>query len=119
MARAAGVAILGPPPTDLIAPIERSRLLRTLADDLAWSIEVQAGTYGVLNACRALRFEREGVLSTKIEGGEWAIEHGVADVDLLASALRYQRGADAYVDGSRAASLATWVRLELLTAANA
>src|SRR5262245_8232483 len=39
MAREHGVAILGPPPMDLIAPIDRSRLLRTLADDLAWSVE--------------------------------------------------------------------------------
>jgi Domain of unknown function (DUF4111) len=117
MARAGGVAILGPPPTELISAIDRSRLFRSLAADLAWSVEVQAGTYSVLNACRALRFKREGVLCTKLEGGEWAIEQGVADGDLLASALRRQCGADEVVDGRGAAALASWVREELLDAA--
>ena len=119
MARTSGVAILGPAPSNVISPIDRSRLLRSLAADLAWSVEVQAGTYGVLNACRALRFAREGVLCTKLQGGEWAIEQGLVDVDLVASALRYQRGADEVVDGRGAAStLAARVREELLDAAS-
>jgi streptomycin 3"-adenylyltransferase len=117
MARARGVTILGAPPTDVIASIDRSRLLRTLADDLAWAVEQGMSGYAVLNACRALRFARDGVLCSKPEGGEWAIEQGVADADLVASALRRQGGADVDVEERGAASLAAWVREELLDAA--
>jgi hypothetical protein len=117
MARARGVTILGPPPTDLISSIDRSRLLRALAHDLAWSMEQGIGVYAVLNACRALRFAREGMLCSKLEGGEWAIEQGVADADLVASALHRQRGADEEFDKPGAASFVTWVREALLVAA--
>jgi predicted nucleotidyltransferase len=117
MARARGVTMLGLPATDLIAPIDRSRLLRTLADDLAWAVEQGMGGYAVLNACRALRYAREGVLCSKIEGGEWATEQGVADPELVASALRRQAGVDEDVEEGAAASLAASVRKELLNAA--
>ena len=49
--------------------------------------------YAVLNACRALRFAREGVICSKIAGGEWALgtlpQHGIA----IGAAVAEQRGA--------------------------
>jgi hypothetical protein len=117
MAQARGVAIEGPPPTDLICSTDRSRLLRALAHDLAWSMDRGIGVYAVLNACRALRFAQEGVLCSKLARGDWAIEQGVADTDLVASALRRQRGADEDFEKPGAPSLVAWVRDELLDAA--
>jgi Domain of unknown function (DUF4111) len=101
----------------MISSIDRSRLLRALADDLAWSMEQGIGVHAVLNACHGLRFARDGVLCSKLEGGDWAIEQGVADADLVASALRRQRGVDEEFDKPGAAPFVTWVREGLLLAA--
>ncbi len=62
--------------------------------------------YAVLNAARTLRYVIEGVLCSKIDGGEWAIARG-EDRRLIAPAVAEQRGAP-----PSAASIeqATWVR---------
>ena len=114
MARAHSVALFGPAAEDVIAPVNRSRLLRSLADDLAWAVDRGLSGYVVLNACRALRLAREGVLCSKPEGGRWALDEGIADPDLVASALRRQAGADEDVNGVPAADFAGRVRGELL-----
>jgi hypothetical protein len=115
MARARGVALFGPQPTELLAPVDRARLLRTIADDLTWAVEHGFSRSAVLNACRALRFAREAVLCSKPEGGNWALEQGVGDAALIASALRRQGGADEGVDADAAAIFAAQVRKELLS----
>lgn len=118
MARARGVALKGPPPEEVIAPVARASLLRTLADDLEWGIDHRVGGYAVLNACRALRFARDGTLSSKPEGGEWALGEGIADANLVRSALRRQAGSDEEVDFDVAARFAARVREELLREAD-
>jgi len=115
MVRARGVAVLGPPAEDVIAPVDRHRLLRSLADDLASAIDGGMGAYAVLNACRALRLVRESVQCSKPEGGRWALNQGIADQDLVATALRRQAGADVEVDRDAAARFAALVREELLS----
>jgi hypothetical protein len=62
MTRARGLALLGPPPTEVFAAVERSRLLRSFADDLTWAMDRGLAGYAVLNACRALRSARDGGL---------------------------------------------------------
>jgi hypothetical protein len=118
MARAHGVALVGPPPEDVIAPVDRSRLHRSLADDLAWATERGMSGYAVLNACRALRLVREGVLCSKPDGGRWALDEGIADTDLVVTALRRQAGADEEVNGEAATLFAARVRDELLREAD-
>jgi hypothetical protein len=115
MARARGVALLGPPPEDLIAPVDRSHLLRSLADDLASAIDGELGSYAVLNACRALRLVREGVLCSKPEGGRWAMSQGIVEADLVGTALRRQGGEDVQVDVEAGARFASRVRAELFS----
>jgi hypothetical protein len=119
MARARGVSLVGPQPAELLAPVDRTRLLRTIADDLAWAVEHRFSRSAVLNACRALRFARDGVLCSKPEGGGWALEQGVGDATLIASALRRQSGADEEVDADAATIFATRVRKELLRSVRA
>ena len=114
MVRARGVAVLGPPAVDVIPPVDRSRLLRSLAEDLAWAIDGDLGGYTVLNACRGLRLAREGVFCSKPEGGRWALDEGIADANLVGAALRRQAGADEEVNVDAAARLATRIREELL-----
>jgi hypothetical protein len=115
MARARGVALLGPPPEDLIAPVDRSDLLRSFADDLASAIDGELGSYAVLNACRALRLVREGVLCSKPEGGRWAMSQGIVEADLVGTALRRQVGEDVQVDVEAGARFASRVRAELFS----
>lgn len=114
MTRAHGIALLGPPAIELIAPVERARLLRSLAGDLTWAVDHALASYAVLNACRALRFARDGILCSKPDGARWALIRRVADADLLIAALDRQSGADREVDLGAAADLAARVRAELL-----
>jgi hypothetical protein len=118
LTRARGVSLFGPPPSEVFAPVDRARLLRSLADDLDWAVHQGLSSYAVLNACRALRFMRNSGLCSKLEGGAWAIEEGVGDPRLIEAALRRQCGNDERVDVDAAASFAYTVRTELLQAAN-
>jgi hypothetical protein len=117
MTRSWGVVLVGPPPRDVIAPVDRAALLHAMADDLRWAVEAERANYAVLNGCRCLRFVREGTLSSKTEGGEWAIQAGLGDPDLIGAALDRQRGADLLVDPASAAAFADEVREELVRAA--
>lgn len=117
MTRARSVVLAGPTPHDVIAPVDRTALLQAMADDLRWAVETERVGYAVLNACRCLRFVREGTLSSKTEGGEWAIQAGLGDPDLIGAALDRQHGADRLVDPVSAASFAEEVREELVRAA--
>jgi hypothetical protein len=119
IARAGGVALMGPPAEDVIAPVARTSLLRSMADDLEWGIERRLAGYAVLNACRALRFAREGTLCSKPEGGEWAMREGLVDADLVRAALRRQAGSDEEVESDTGARFAALVREELLREADA
>lgn len=114
-ARTFGRSLLGPPPEEVIAPVDRDRLLRSLADDLAWAIQRSLPGYAVLNACRSLRFAREGALCSKPGGAKWALREGIADPALIRAALRRQLGADEEVEQAAALAFAERARNELLS----
>ena len=118
MATARGVALLGPPARDVIAPVDRSLLLRSLADDLAWAIDRGLGGYAVLNACRAVRLARDGILCSKPEGGRWALHERIGDPGLIEAALRRQAGADDDIAMGAAAAFVTYARELLLSEAD-
>lgn len=89
--RAAGIALRGPAPTELIGPVARADVLAYLRAELGWALEHAPEAYGVLNACRALAYlDRDQVLS-KIDGARYALERG-APPQLISSALAMQRG---------------------------
>jgi streptomycin 3"-adenylyltransferase len=116
MTRARGLALLGPSPGEVFAAVDRASVLRCFADDLTWALDRGLTGYAVLNACRALRFARDGGLYSKLEGGTWALDEGIGDPALIAAALRRQQGADEVVDADAAASFASSVREELAVA---
>jgi hypothetical protein len=72
--RAHGVALYGPPPAELFAPVPRAALLPLLQESIRWhrDSDVPLGSDTVLNTCRALRFATEGTWSSKREAGSWA-----------------------------------------------
>jgi hypothetical protein len=113
MARAHGLALTGPDPRELFPAPDRSALLRHFVDDLGWAIEHAQGGYAVLNACRALRFSRDGTLCSKLEGGAWALENEIGDRGTIEAALRRQTGSSEEVDLTAAMVLVDEVRREL------
>jgi hypothetical protein len=89
--RAAGIAVRGPTPTELIGPIARADVLGYLRAELRWALEHAPESYGVLNACRALAYlDREEILS-KVDGAQYAVNRG-APHELITGALAMQRG---------------------------
>ncbi|HEY6031242.1 MAG TPA: aminoglycoside adenylyltransferase domain-containing protein [Gaiellaceae bacterium] len=112
--RSSGVALAGPPPQELFAPIPRALLLPVVRESLEW--HRAPGNCGdddaVLNACRSLRWLREDVWSSKSEAGAWALEH-VDDPGLVAEALA-SRNRSARLDRERVVRLVDGVLAELL-----
>jgi Domain of unknown function (DUF4111) len=86
--RIAGVALAGPPPEEVFAPIPRATLLPVVREALEW--HRVPGSSGdddtVLNACRSLRWLREDVWSSKAEAGAWALDN-TEDPELVRAAL--------------------------------
>jgi streptomycin 3"-adenylyltransferase len=68
-----GLAVYGPPASEVFAPVPEQRLIRAVHDEVRWGREHGHLSYAVLNACRALRFATVGVLCSKLDGGEWML----------------------------------------------
>jgi hypothetical protein len=88
-----GVALVGPPPGELFAPLPRETVLRLLSDSVRWHEEHEGqADDAVLNACRAWRFATEGSWSSKAAAGEWA-RHRLGNPKLVAESLSARVGA--------------------------
>jgi hypothetical protein len=87
--RERGLALAGPPPADLFAPIPRPTVLGLLADSVRWHRDsgIPLGSDVVLNTCRALRFAAEGTWSSKREAGAWAAGEPAVRAALAGDAL--------------------------------
>lgn len=85
-----GWAVHGPPAAELVGLVQREVILDALRDELRWSLEHAPMAYAVLNAARALRYAVESTLCSKLDGGEWAIDHG-EPADIIEPALDRQR----------------------------
>jgi Aminoglycoside adenylyltransferase, C-terminal domain len=92
VARAAGVAVHGPPPAVLIGPVARPLILDYLAGELQWGLAHAPECYAVLNACRALLYLHDGAIVSKLAGGRAALDRGTAPAVLVRRALAQQRG---------------------------
>lgn len=98
--RAAGHAVLGPPPEEAFGVVDRDQIVEQLASELRWAAAEAPTTYAVLNACRALRFVEEDLVCSKTEAGAWALGCGLA-VEMIAAALA-ARGEDGPAPGEEA-----------------
>lgn len=125
MARERGVAITGPPPEEVFAPIPRAWLLRAFASDLEWALREASTEYAVLNACRAWAFVDGGLLLSKLEGAAWVLAREAdarlpreADAELARLALAFQRGGERpNADRAAVVSFVERIRARLLEAA--
>lgn len=112
--RERGVALLGPEPRAVFAPIPRPWLLEAFASELEWDAQHAAVEDTVLNSCRAWRYLEEGELSSKEAGGEWALDR-LSDPRPVEAALAQRRGASGRLELSAASEFAR--RVENLIAA--
>ncbi|MFC6704563.1 aminoglycoside adenylyltransferase domain-containing protein [Flexivirga alba] len=69
--RAAGIALTGPEPAEVIGPVDRGQLLDHLGDELRWGLDHSDQRYAVLNACRASAYAATGRLLSKLDGAAW------------------------------------------------
>ncbi len=82
-----GIALFGPPASEVFAPIPREVMLPLLVVSLRWHSRVAArADDAVLNACRTLRFAVESTWSPKAAAGSWALAW-VDDAELVEEAL--------------------------------
>jgi hypothetical protein len=89
----AGIALLGPPADRVFAPIPLAALAPVLTESVRWHRDHGTdASDAVLNACRALRFAAEELWSSKVRGGQWAAEDGLAPRELVASVLATRAG---------------------------
>lgn len=88
--RERGVALAGPPASEIFPTVSKEKLVRAFAGELRWALEHASPAYQVLNACRAWRFVEENVLTSKLAGAAWARER-VEDPATIEVALRHRR----------------------------
>jgi streptomycin 3"-adenylyltransferase len=89
--RAAGIAMAGPPPADLIGAPGRPAILSYLAGELDWGLAHAPECYAVLNACRALVYLHDDAIVSKVAGGLAALDRGLAPAGLVQRALDQQQ----------------------------
>lgn len=103
VAREHGWSLFGPPSADVFGVIDRKTVVAQLAAELRWAASAAPESYAVLNACRALRFLSDGVLCSKLDGGEWATSEAIEPA-LVGHAIdvRRQAATDSQVAGPAA-----------------
>ncbi len=91
--RAHGVAVVGPPAHDLLAPIPRRWLLAALEETVRWHRENEEARPddAVLNACRAWHYAVEDAWVAKLEAARWARPRA-RDGDVLRDAVALRLG---------------------------
>lgn len=94
VARAAGIALVGPPAIEVFDPVPRDEFVAYLTGELRWGIEHADQRYAVLNACRATAYTEEQLLLSKTDGARWWL-HRFGPDPLVSDALQaQQRGRD-------------------------
>jgi hypothetical protein len=91
-----GVALFGPPPNEVFAPVPVEELRPLLAEVLRWyEREEPESEDAVLNAGRSLRFAREGVWLPKPALQPWAAAQPGTNVEILRRAIAELESQDA------------------------
>jgi hypothetical protein len=102
--RQAGIAIAGPPASEVLAEPPHALVLECMLGDLRWSLDHATTAYQVLNACRVLRFLDDGTARSKRSGGEWALARG-GDRSIIEAAVAHHDGGGEAPDPAAAARL--------------
>jgi hypothetical protein len=90
-----GLALHGPPPSELLPAVPRADYLDSILADVAWGAERidENPVYLILNLCRISAYVREGLVCSKDEGAAWALrELPPEERPVVAAALATYRG---------------------------
>lgn len=114
IARERARPLLGPPPAEVFAPLERSRILGAILDSIAWHREREADSpNAVLNACRGWAWASTGTWMSKPAAAEWSAER-TPHASTIRLALAIHRGeADASLRPDAVAAFVTDVEREI------
>jgi Domain of unknown function (DUF4111)/Nucleotidyltransferase domain len=93
VARAVGVAIVGPPAADVFGRVPAAELTEYFRGELRSGVEQSDQRYAVLNACRATAFSEEQRLLSKTDGARWWLRR-FGPEPLVTEALRAQEQGD-------------------------
>ena len=111
--RHSGLAITGRAVDAAIGVVQRADVLTHLRDELTWAMEEADQRYAVLNACRALAYSRNGFVLSKIDGGAWALKHGIAIAIVESTMAAHVGGRDLGRPTPEARSFVEWRKGEL------
>lgn len=80
-----GVCLFGQPIAEIFPDVPRKHYLDSVTKDVEWSYErimegadigkLDVPVYGVLNFCRVIALITDGLVASKLEGGNWALEN--------------------------------------------
>jgi streptomycin 3"-adenylyltransferase len=113
--RARGVCLAGRPIAEVFGPVPIDAVRDSILDDFDWIVAgdhiVESPFYGVLNICRVLRLDAEGWdrLTSKDEGGQWALQHLPAQHHpIIQQALCCYRSCEPVSEAERATDGHAW-----------
>jgi predicted nucleotidyltransferase len=112
-ARARGIALVGPPPAELLPAVPDDDFLDAVERDLIWARDriAERPAYAVLNACRVLAFRRERTVMSKAQAGDWGARSVPEQYrSLVAGAAEmYASPQDVELDREAVSSFVAWV----------
>lgn len=95
--RAASWAV-GPPADQIIGCVPRPAVLQALATELVWGLEHAPAAYALLNACRALVYQRDAQFVAKTTGARWVLDRGIGPSEGIRRALAAQTSDEPVAD---------------------
>lgn len=118
--RAVGIALKGPAPQEMFAPVPAEDYLDSIRGDVENAAEdvLRDPVYILLNLCRVLAYSRSGAVLSKAEGGEWGITRLPEKYRaLLTGALRsYRTGEPMATNGDILQEFARYMLQQILPA---
>ena len=89
-----GKALYGPPIREVFAPVPAADYWDSIRFDVENAEEEIAAnpTYMILNLCRVLAYQKEGLILSKHEGGQWGAANEPDYAVLISSALAHYNG---------------------------
>lgn len=87
-----GLALSGPAPAKVFAAVPRARLLTAMRTELEWGRTEAPMSYAVLNACRVLRYLRDGQLVGKVAAAQWYLAESPGTGVVTAALAQQRRG---------------------------
>ena len=75
--KARGVCLTGEPIDEVFGEVPEAAYWSSISEDARSILDDLAGdpVYGILNLCRVMAYQRDRLVTSKREGGRWALEH--------------------------------------------